>query len=58
VGEEHGLAGCHQLGRLDCTLPPSLGKFNTSHDAWLRISSGQAGGNMSRSQWAPWAACR
>jgi hypothetical protein len=43
-----GCVGCHQLGQLSTrTLPPSLGKFNTSHDAWLRrISSGQAGGNM------------
>src|SRR6185369_5943853 len=38
----------HQLGQLATrTLPPSLGKFNSSHDAWLRrISSGQAGGDM------------
>jgi len=43
-----GCVGCHQLGQLATrTLPPSLGKFNSSHDAWLRrISSGQAGGNM------------
>ena len=43
-----GCVGCHQLGQLATrTIPPSLGKFNTSHDAWLRrISSGQAGPNM------------
>ena len=43
-----GCVGCHQLGqRSTRTLPPSLGKFNSSHDAWLRrISSGQAGNNM------------
>jgi hypothetical protein len=43
-----GCVGCHQLGQLSTrTLPPSLGKFNSSHDAWLRrISSGQAGNNM------------
>jgi hypothetical protein len=43
-----GCVGCHQLGQLSTrTFPPSLGKFNTSHDAWLRrIQSGQAGGNM------------
>lgn len=40
--------GCHQLGNeATRTLPPSLGKFNSSHDAWVRrIQSGQAGGNM------------
>ncbi len=40
--------GCHQLGQFSTrTIPPSLGKFNSSHDAWLRrISSGQAGNNM------------
>jgi hypothetical protein len=43
-----GCIGCHQLGQLSTrTLSPSLGKFNTSHDAWLRrISSGQAGKDM------------
>jgi len=40
--------GCHQLGNhATRTLSPSLGKFNSSHDAWVRrIQSGQAGGNM------------
>jgi hypothetical protein len=43
-----GCVGCHQLGQLATrTLPASLGKFNSSHDAWVRrIQSGQAGGNM------------
>ncbi len=45
-----GCVGCHQLGQLATrTLPPSLGKFSSSHDAWLRrISSGQAGADMVR----------
>jgi len=45
-----GCVGCHQLGQLATrTLPPSLGKFNSSQDAWLRrISSGQAGQDMVR----------
>jgi hypothetical protein len=43
-----GCIGCHQLGNLATrTLPPSLGKFNSSHDAWVRrIQSGQAGTQM------------
>jgi hypothetical protein len=43
-----GCVGCHQLGNLATrTLPPSLGKFNSSHDAWIRrIQSGQAGRQM------------
>jgi hypothetical protein len=43
-----GCIGCHQLGQLATrTLPPSLGKFNSSHEAWIRrISSGQAGSQM------------
>jgi hypothetical protein len=42
--------GCHQMGNLATrTLPPSLGKFNSSHDAWVRrIQSGQAGSQMLR----------
>jgi hypothetical protein len=42
--------GCHQMGNLATrTLPPSLGKFNSSQDAWVRrIQSGQAGGQMAR----------
>jgi len=43
-----GCVGCHQLGNLATrTLPPSLGKFNSSHEAWIRrIQSGQAGSQM------------
>ena len=43
-----GCIGCHQLGNLATrTLPPSLGKFNSSHEAWIRrIQSGQAGSQM------------
>ncbi|HEY8508851.1 MAG TPA: carboxypeptidase-like regulatory domain-containing protein, partial [Steroidobacteraceae bacterium] len=43
-----GCVGCHQLGQLSTrTLPPGLGKFNSSHDAWVRrIQSGQAGAQM------------
>jgi hypothetical protein len=42
--------GCHQLGNLATrTIPPSLGKFESSQDAWLRrIQSGQAGPQMIR----------
>jgi hypothetical protein len=43
-----GCVGCHQLGdKATRTLPPNLGAFNSSHDAWVRrLQSGQAGGNM------------
>lgn len=43
-----GCIGCHQLGNLATrTFPPSLGKFSSSHDAWVRrIQSGQAGAQM------------
>jgi hypothetical protein len=43
-----GCIGCHQLGNLATrTLPPTLGKFNSSHEAWIRrIQSGQAGSQM------------
>ncbi len=43
-----GCVGCHQLGELYTrTLPPSLGVFPTSQDAWARrLQSGQAGSNM------------
>jgi len=43
-----GCIGCHQLGNLATrTLEPSLGKFSSSHDAWIRrIQSGQAGRDM------------
>jgi streptogramin lyase len=42
--------GCHQLGNLATrTLPTNLGEFESSHEAWVRrISSGQAGGQMTR----------
>jgi hypothetical protein len=43
-----GCIGCHQLGNLATrTLPPGLGSFANSRDAWVRrISSGQAGRDM------------
>ncbi len=43
-----GCVGCHQMGELSTrTIPASLGKFNSSQDAWRRrIQSGQAGGSM------------
>jgi hypothetical protein len=43
-----GCVGCHQMGdKATRTLPPSLGSFNSSHDAWVRrLQSGQAGGDM------------
>lgn len=39
---------CHQLGSKGTReLPPSLGKFNSSVEAWeRRLQSGQAGGSM------------
>jgi hypothetical protein len=42
--------GCHQMGNLATrTIPASLGKFDSSRDAWTRrIQSGQAGGQMTR----------
>ena len=42
--------GCHQMGNLATrTIPPGLGKFDSSHDAWVRrIQSGQAGAQMTR----------
>ena len=43
-----GCIGCHQLGQLSTrTIPPSLGTFATSADAWKRrVQSGQAGQMM------------
>ncbi len=43
-----GCTACHQLGTIGTReLPPSLGKFNSSVDAWhRRVQSGQAGPNM------------
>jgi hypothetical protein len=42
--------GCHQMGNLATrTFPPGLGKFDSSHAAWVRrIQAGQAGGQMVR----------
>ena len=39
---------CHQLGnKATREFPPSLGKFNSSREAWeRRLQSGQAGGSM------------
>jgi hypothetical protein len=43
-----GCTGCHAMGnKATRQLPPSLGKFPTSVDAWhRRIQSGQAGAGM------------
>ena len=43
-----GCIGCHQLGNLATrTIPPSLGKFESSEEAWMRrVQSGQAGESM------------
>ncbi len=43
-----GCITCHQIGdEATRAFPPSLGKFNSSPDAWQhRIQSGQAGGSM------------
>jgi hypothetical protein len=40
--------GCHQLGqRSTRTIPPSLGSFESSEEAWTRrLQSGQAGAQM------------
>jgi hypothetical protein len=45
-----GCVGCHQMGNLATrTIPASLGRFESSHDAWIRrIQSGQAGSQMLR----------
>ncbi len=45
-----GCVGCHQMGNLATrTFPASLGKFESSEQAWSRrIASGQAGGYMTR----------
>ena len=44
-----GCIGCHQIGQLSTrTIPPSLGTFASSADAWRRrVQSGQAGTLMS-----------
>ncbi len=43
-----GCVGCHQLGQLSTrTIPPSLGTFASSAEAWKRrVQSGQAGQMM------------
>jgi hypothetical protein len=48
--KNNGCVGCHQMGQLSTrTIPPSLGKFESSHAAWMRrIQSGQAGEQMVR----------
>jgi hypothetical protein len=45
-----GCLSCHQIGnKATRTFPPSLGKFESSVDAWTRrIQSGQASANMVR----------
>jgi hypothetical protein len=46
--KNNGCVGCHQLGqRSTRTIPPSLGTFSSSADAWARrVQSGQAGEMM------------
>ena len=43
--KSNGCIGCHQIGNLATrTIPKSLGKFASSHEAWMRrVQSGQAG---------------
>jgi hypothetical protein len=47
---KEGCYSCHQLGnKATRELPPGLGTFETTFDAWTRrIQSGQASGNMVR----------
>src|SRR4029077_18860326 len=42
--KNNGCVGCHQLGQLSTrTFQPSLGKFHSSEEAWMRrVQSGQA----------------
>ena len=44
----NGCVGCHQMGDLATrTISASLGKFNSSEEAWMRrVQSGQSGGSM------------
>ncbi len=44
----NGCGNCHQLGDYATrVIPASLGKFESSHDAWMqRLSAGPAGHNM------------
>lgn len=48
VVKTDGCVTCHQLGnKATRTLSPALGEFESSSNAWMRrLSSGQAGGNM------------
>jgi hypothetical protein len=46
--KNNGCIGCHQLGQLSTrTLPPALGTFASSEQAWMRrVQSGQSGPQM------------
>jgi hypothetical protein len=46
--KNNGCIGCHQLGDIATrTLPATLGKFESSEEAWARrVQSGQSGGQM------------
>ena len=46
--KNNGCIGCHQLGQESTrTFPASLGKFESSEEAWIRrLQSGQAGESM------------
>jgi hypothetical protein len=46
--KSNGCVGCHQMGNLATrTIPESLGKFDSSQEAWIRrVQSGQAGKSM------------
>jgi hypothetical protein len=46
--KSNGCVGCHQLGQQSTrTIPPALGTFASSEQAWMRrVQSGQAGEQM------------
>jgi hypothetical protein len=46
--KNNGCIGCHQLGDISTrTIPATLGKFESSEDAWARrVQSGQSGPTM------------
>ena len=46
--KNNGCVGCHQLGDIATrTIPATLGKFESSEDAWARrVQSGQSGPTM------------
>jgi len=46
--KSNGCIGCHQLGNVATrTIPPELGKFPSSEQAWMRrVQAGQSGANM------------